>query len=151
MIRKRKQNVITAKEISFTSNIRVRFTETDPLGIVWHGNYIQYFEDGREAFGRHHNISYLDQKKYGFVTPIIKSSCEHKAPLGYGDIATIKTFYVDCPAAKMIFRYEIYNQDNKLVCIGETIQVFVDDQGDLSLTIPSFFMDWKQKVGLLNA
>ena len=40
------------KEISFTSEVRVRFTETDPLGIVWHGNYIQYFEDGREAFGR---------------------------------------------------------------------------------------------------
>ncbi|MGB1268923.1 MAG: acyl-CoA thioesterase [Flavobacteriaceae bacterium] len=150
MIRKRKHKNINAKEISFTSSIRVRFTETDPLGIVWHGNYIQYFEDGREAFGRHHGISYLDQKKQGYTTPIIKSSCEHKAPLGYGDIATIKTFYVDCLAAKMIFRYEIYNTEQKLVCTGETVQVFVEDQGELSLTIPSFFEAWKQKVGLLN-
>ncbi|PWK20729.1 acyl-CoA thioesterase [Xanthomarina spongicola] len=140
------------KEIIHTSQVRVRFVETDPLGIVWHGNYIQYFEDGREAFGRHHGISYLDQKKYGFATPIVKSSTDHKLPLRYGDIATIKTIYVDSPAAKMVFRYEIFNQDNALVCTGETIQVFVDKigEGDLWLTIPSFFKDWKKSVGLLD-
>lgn len=138
------------KEISFISEIRVRFVETDPLGIVWHGNYIQYFEDGREAFGRHHGISYLDQKDNGFTTPIVKSSSEHKLPLRYGDIAIIKTIYVDSPAAKMIFRYEVYNQQNQIVCTGETTQVFVEDQGELSLTIPDFFAEWKKKVGLLN-
>lgn len=140
------------KEIIHTSQVRVRFVETDPLGIVWHGNYIQYFEDGREAFGRHHGISYLDQKKYGFATPIVKSSTDHKLPLRYGDIATIKTIYVDSPSAKMVFRYEIYNQDDQLVCTGETIQVFVDKigEGELWLTIPSFFTDWKKNVGLLD-
>ncbi len=138
-------------EICYTSKIRVRFVETDPLGIVWHGNYIQYFEDGREAFGRHHGISYLDQKKHNFSTPIVKSMSEHKLPLRYGDIATVKTIFVDSPAAKMIFRYEIYNPDGGLVCTGETIQVFVALEGQLSYTIPDFFMDWKKKVGLLNA
>jgi acyl-CoA thioester hydrolase len=140
------------KEITHTSQVRVRFVETDPLGIVWHGNYIQYFEDGREAFGRHHGISYLDQKEFGFATPIVKSSTDHKRPLRYGDIATIKTIYVDSLAAKMVFRYEIYNQKEQLVCTGETIQVFVDKigEGDLWLTIPSFFKDWKQNVGLLD-
>ncbi len=137
-------------EISYTSKIRVRFVETDPLGIVWHGNYIQYFEDGREAFGRHHGISYLDQKKHNFSTPIVKSMSEHKLPLRYGDIATVKTIFVDSPAAKMIFRYEIYNPEGGLVCSGETIQVFVTLDGQLSYTIPEFFIEWKQKVGLLN-
>ena len=79
------------KEIDFTSEIRVRFVETDPLGIVWHGNYIQYFEDGREAFGRQHGISYLDQKDNGYASPIVKSGSEHKLPLRYGDIATVRT------------------------------------------------------------
>ena len=141
-----------SKLIEHTSQVRVRFVETDPLGIVWHGNYIQYFEDGRESFGREHGISYLDQKEHGYATPIVKSSTEHKLPLRYGDIATIKTIYVDSPAAKMIFRYEIYNQNNQLVCTGETVQVFVDKigEGDLSLTIPEFFMEWKKNVGLLN-
>lgn len=135
-------------EISFTSKIRVRFTETDPLGIVWHGNYIQYFEDGREAFGRDHGISYLEQKEYGYTSPIVKSSCEHKLPLRYGDVATIKTTFINSPAAKMIFRYQIYDPQDKLVCTGETIQVFLNDKGELSLTMPEFFANWKEKMGL---
>ena len=147
---KRKMRYKTSNEISFISKIRVRFVETDPLGIVWHGNYIQYFEDGREAFGRHHGISYLDQKDNGYTTPIVKSSSEHKLPLRYGDIATIKTIYVDSPAAKMIFRYEVFNEQDQIVCTGETTQVFVEEKGELSLIIPDFFMEWKKKVGLLN-
>lgn len=141
----------TKKEISFTSDIRVRFTECDPLGIVWHGNYIQYFEDGREAFGRHHGISYLDQKKHNFSTPIVKSSSEHKLPLRYGDVAKIKTTYIDSEAAKMVFRYEILNPEGHIVCTGKTVQVFVELQGELSLVIPDFFIEWKKKVGLLDA
>ncbi len=138
------------KQISHTSQIRVRFVETDPLGIVWHGNYIQYFEDGREAFGRLHGISYLDQKAHNFASPVVKSKSEHKLPLRYGDVATIRTIFIDSPAAKMIFRYEIYDPEGRLACTGETVQVFVELGGELSLTIPPFFMKWKQKVGLLD-
>ncbi len=136
-------------QIKNTYDVRVRFNDCDPLRIVWHGVYITYFEDGREAFGRAHEISYLDVKANGFSTPIIKSVCEHKKPLAYGDIAIVETTFVDTPAAKMIFRYKIYNQHKELVCIGETIQVFVDDEGNMSLTLPKFFEDWKRKVGLL--
>jgi len=140
----------TKNEISYTSEVRVRFAECDPLGIVWHGNYIQFFEDGREAFGRHHGISYLDQKANNFSTPIVSSKCEHKLPLSYGDVAKIKTTYIDSPAAKMIFKYEILNPDGALVCTGETVQVFVELGGELSLVLPDFFREWKQKVGLLD-
>ncbi len=136
------------KEISFTSEIRVRFTETDPLGIVWHGNYIQYFEDGREAFGREFGISYLEQKANGYTSPIVKSSCEHKLPLRYGDVANIKTTFVNSAAAKMIFKYKIYDPNGKLACTGETVQVFLNENGELSLTNPEFFKHWKEKMGL---
>ena len=136
------------KDISFTSEIRVRFTETDPLGIVWHGYYIQYFEDGREAFGREHGISYLEQKANGYTSPIVNSNCEHKLPLRYGDVAVIKTTFIDSPAAKMIFRYQIFDPQDRLVCTGETIQVFLNEQGELSLTNPEFFKNWKEKMEL---
>ena len=138
----------TSNHISHTSQIRVRFTETDPLGIVWHGNYIQYFEDGREAFGREFGISYLDQKAHGYTSPIVKSTCEHKLPLRYGDVARIETTFIDSAAAKMIFRYKIYNPQNQLVCTGETVQVFLNAKGELSLTHPEFFERWKKKIGL---
>lgn len=139
------------QQISHTSEIRIRFAECDPLGIVWHGNYIQFFEDGREAFGRHHGISYLDQKENNFSTPIVSSKCEHKLPLRYGDVATIKTTYTDSPAAKMIFKYEISNPEGQVACTGETVQVFVELGGELSLIIPDFFRNWKIKMDLLDA
>ncbi len=133
-------------KISFTSEIRVRFTETDPMGIVWHGNYIQYFEDGREAFGREFGISYLEQKAHGYTSPIVRSVCEHKLPLRYGDVATIKTTFVNSLAAKMIFQYQIFDPNERLACTGETIQVFLNEQGELSLTSPEFFEQWKAKM-----
>ncbi len=138
------------KEISHTSEVRIRFSECDSLGIVWHGHYIQFFEDGREAFGRHHGISYLDQKANHFSTPIVSSKCEHKLPLRYGDVAIIKTTYVDSAAAKMIFKYEIKNSHQQVVCIGETVQVFVELGGELSLVLPDFFRQWKAKMDLLD-
>lgn len=144
----KKENLLETA-LKVTHPIRVRFNETDALGIVWHGYYLHYFEDGREAFGRKHGISYLDTKAQGFVTPIIKSSCEHKLPLRYGDVATVETTYINTIAAKIIFRYKILNAQGQTVCTGETIQVFVDDNNQLSLTFPSFFKTWKSKNGLL--
>ncbi|MBA5792107.1 acyl-CoA thioesterase [Flavobacterium sp. xlx-214] len=139
----------TAKMLQHTEHFKVKFNQTDALGIVWHGNYIDYFEDGREAFGRHFGISYKDVQDHGFATPIIKTQSEHKKPLRYADDAYIVTTYIDSPAAKLIFKFEIYNQSNELVCTGETTQVFTDLKGNLIITMPAFFEEWKRKVGLL--
>ena len=145
---RKKEQFSEAAHLTVSEPIRVRFNETDPLGIVWHGYYITYFEDGREAFGRKHGISYLDVFDSGYTTPIVKSTCEHKLSLRYGDVATIQTTIVDTPAAKMIFRYTIFDSKNEIACTGETVQVFLDKEGNLMLTNPPFYEDWKRKVGL---
>ena len=137
-------------KIKENTTIRVRFNETDPLGIVWHGNYISYFEEGREDFGRKHGLSYLDVQRNGFVTPIVESSSKHLLPLRYGDIAKIETIFEDSVSAKIIFSYKIFNPKGEIACTGKTIQVFVDLKGNLSLNFPSFFEDWKKRVGLLK-
>jgi acyl-CoA thioester hydrolase len=147
---KRKEQFNEASALTVTHEIRVRFNETDSLGIVWHGYYITYFEDGREAFGRHYGISYLDVLKNGFTTPIVKSTCEHKLSLRYGDVVKIETTIVDTPAAKMIFSYKIFDTNNEIACIGETVQVFLDNKGELMLTNPPFYEEWKRKVGLIK-
>jgi len=136
--------------LTVSQEIRVRFNETDPLGIVWHGYYITYFEDGREAFGRHYGISYLDIAKTGYTTPIVKSVCEHKLSLRYGDVIRIETTMIDTPAAKMIFKYTIFDANNEIACTGETVQVFLDNKSELMLTNPPFFEEWKKKMGLIK-
>src|SRR5690606_23319657 len=70
-----------------TISFPVRFSEVDSLGIVWHGHYILYFEQGREAFGKKYGIDYLTVQREGFTTPIVRSVCEHKHPLRYGETA----------------------------------------------------------------
>jgi acyl-CoA thioester hydrolase len=142
----KKKEQVDATQYKATYDIRIRFNETDPLGIVWHGYYIHYFEDGREAFGRKYGISYLDIQKNGYTTPIVKSLCEHKLPLRYGEVATIETTFVNTAAAKMIFLYKIVNAEGYIVCTGETIQVFVDDKGELSLVNPPFYERWKEQM-----
>lgn len=125
---------------------RVRFRDCDPLKIVWHGNYLTYFEDGREAFGRDHGISYLEIQENGFVAPIVKAVCDYKFPLKYGDVASVETTFIPVQAAKMIFNYTIFNQENRVICTGETIQVFLDLERNLQLNNPPFFEEWKEKV-----
>lgn len=136
------------KQLTIEVETRVRFNETDALGIVWHGNYLTYFEDAREAFGRKYGISYLEMLRAGYVTPIVASSCKHKHTLKYGDVIRIQATYVVTPAAKIQFFYKIFNQENQLVCEGETTQVFLDKENQLSLAIPPFYDAWKEKLGL---
>ena len=135
--------------LTFTHQIRVRFSEVDSLGIVWHGNYVKYFEDGREAFGREYGLTYLDVKYHGFATPIVKMSSEHHLPLRYGDVATIETTYINSRAAKLIFDYRIKNEKGQTICIGETTQVFTNFQtGIMALNLPDFYRSWKETHGL---
>lgn len=136
-------------KLSSVTRLNVRFHECDPLQIVWHGNYYKYFEEGRENFSRKHGISYLDVKNYGFATPIVKTECDYKLPLKYGDEFEVETEFVNSEAAKIIFQYRIYSS-GKLICTGRTVQVFIDKNSELVLNNPPFFLDWKKKMGLIK-
>ena len=126
--------------------ITIRFSEVDSLRIVWHGNYIKYFEDGRESFGLRYGFGYLDIYNHSLMTPIVKISCDYKRPLAYGDIAIVETRYIPTEAAKIVFEYTIYrSSDNEVAATGTTTQVFITPQGELLLTPPEFFTDWKKK------
>jgi acyl-CoA thioester hydrolase len=133
------------------TEIAVRFNEADPLGIVWHGHYIRYFEDGREAFGNSHGLSYLDFYKQGFVVPIVKVDCDYKRSLRYGDRVLVESRFVPCEAAKIVFEYTLYNvKTNELVAKGSSLQVFLDKEtSSLQLTNPPFFHEWKKQHGLI--
>ena len=137
----------TPTALTASVTIRVRFSETDPLGIVWHGNYIKYFEEGREAFGRKYGLSYLDVQREGYATPIVKSLCEHKKMVQYGEQLRVETHYMLTSVAKLVFRYFLYNEANELVCTGETVQVFTSvADNSLALYPPPFYEKWKNKM-----
>ena len=137
--------------LSQKTEISVRFNEADPLGIVWHGHYIRYFEDGREAFGNKYGIGYLDFYKQGLIVPIVSIQCHYKRALRYGEKVIVETKYIPCEAAKLNFDYHLFNgESGQLVAIGSSVQVFLDRESSvLQLTNPPFFEDWKRNQALI--
>ncbi|HTQ66848.1 MAG TPA: acyl-CoA thioesterase [Puia sp.] len=138
-------------ELVDRTEITVRFNEADPLGIVWHGHYIRYFEDGREAFGNKYGIGYLDFYREGFIIPVVSIQCDYKKSLRYGDKLIVETLFEPCDAAKLKFNYRLYNaQTDQLIASGSSLQVFLDkDSSTLQLINPPFFEEWKRKQGLI--
>lgn len=136
------------RTLTTRTEVKVRFNEVDSLGIAWHGHYVRYFEDGREAFGAEHGLGYLDVYDHGLVTPIVQLTCDYKRPLTYGDSMLIETTFIDNPAARLHFAYKLYQLARReLVATGSTTQVFLARESRaLLLNTPEFFEQWKQRV-----
>jgi acyl-CoA thioester hydrolase len=133
-----------------TTTFRVRFSEVDTLRIVWHGNYLKYFEDGRDAWGAQYGLDFVQvYEQHGLLAPLVSTDLKFKYPLRYGDVGLIETTFIDSVAAKAIFRYRIYDEHRtQLKVEGETVQVFTDKDYNLQLYTPPFLEEWKAKHGL---
>ena len=142
--------IYTPPILKATSTIEVRFNECDPLGIVWHGNYVKYLEDGREAFGKKYGLDYMDFYINGYATPIVHLQLNFKKTMQYKEIAQVEVTYRNTDAAKIIFDYVIRSETkNEIVCKATTIQVFVSNGSmQLSLVCPDIFTKWKQNNGV---
>ena len=138
------------KELVATARITVRFSDCDPLGIVWHGNYLKYFEDGREAFATKYNFDYHYFYDQGYSTPLVHAESTFKRPLRYRDVALVEVHFKKTDAAKIIFHYTMkLESTGEVICTGSTTQVFVTNGNmELSLIVPDFITDWMKEVGL---
>jgi len=127
--------------------IALRFSDTDAMGVVWHGNYLRYFEDAREYFGQQYRLDNLTIHASGFFTPIVHSELNYKYPLYYGQHAIVRAKLIYTSAAKVVFDYELFNESAQSVsCTGTTTQVFLDaTTRELSLTKPDFIINWESQ------
>ena len=145
-----KEDTILVERLINRTEIPVRFSEVDALGIVWHGHYVKFFEDGREAFGKQYGLGYLDVYKHKFATPLINLNVDFKKTVKYGDSVIIETTFINSAAAKIIFQYKIVRvSDGELVTTGESTQVFINLEHELFITNPPFYEEWKRKYSLM--
>jgi len=112
------------REHQFT--VRVRYAETDQMGVVYHGNYAQYFEMGRVEWLRNMGVSYKWMEENGIMLPVVSLNINYKKPARYDDLLRVKTIYKNQTSVKIEFDYEIYNEGNELLTIGSSVLVFVD-------------------------
>jgi acyl-CoA thioester hydrolase len=141
------ENCEGMKILKSTLDITVRFSETDPMGVVWHGNYLKYFEDAREKIAEDFGMSHYEVYDRGYFTPIIKTELNYKSSIFFGEKARVVVMLERHDAAKIIFKYEIINlTKGKLATTGMTTQIFmhVKDR-TLELIKPGFYLQWEEK------
>ncbi|WP_299277697.1 thioesterase family protein [uncultured Psychroserpens sp.] len=131
------EDLSKSDEIQF----RVRYGETDQMGVVYHGNYAQYFEMGRTEWLRKMGFSYKEMEKSGVMLPVISLSINYKKSACYDDLIKVKTKLVKKPTAKIEFDYEILNENDEILTTGNSVLVFMDIHKNRPTRCPDYILD----------
>lgn len=107
------------------TEIRVRYQETDNMGVVYYGNYFTWFEVARTEYFRSLGLIYRDMEANGFYMMVAGTSCRYKAPAKYDDIVTIKSTIPEIKNSSMKFEYKLF-VDGKLIATGDSVHVFTN-------------------------
>ncbi len=131
-----------------STEIRVRYGETDQMGYVYYGNYAQFFEIGRVEMLRALGMSYKEMEKAGIMLPVAHFSVTYLKPAMYDDLVTVKTIIREIPRVKIKFEYELFNADNVLLTTAKTDLVFVKKETMRPTSAPTSLT--KKLTELLN-
>ena len=119
---------------------KVRFVETDMMGVVHHSNYFRWFELGRVEYLRQAGVYLLDLMRDGVLFPITEVSCQYKASARFDDFLAIETTMVELSRVKMVFSYQVVREaDGLLLAEGKTQNLFTDNNGRIIRLAPSVF------------
>jgi acyl-CoA thioester hydrolase len=108
--------------------VRVRYAETDRMGLLHHANYFVYFEIARTELLRQHGISYREIEDGGHFLVIVDIDCKFKRPAHYDDLLTVRTTVERVTHVKIVHRYEVF-RDGLLLAIGHSTLACVDREG----------------------
>lgn len=125
----------------FESKVRVRYIETDQMGIVHHANYAQYYELARtECFEACSGMSYAEMEQEGIMLPILELQAKYLKPAYYNEVLTVKSIVKELPSIRLNVSYEIYNEASELINVGSTTLVFVKKETRRPCHPPESFM-----------
>jgi acyl-CoA thioester hydrolase len=134
-----------------TTEIRVRYGETDQMGFVYYGNYALYLEQGRTDWLRKMGFSYKELEAQNILLPVTQFSINYHAPGRYDDLLLIETTLVKMPGVKIQFSYAIFNEDQKQLITAETTLAFVDKNTMKITPAPEYLIEAIAKCkNLLN-
>ena len=132
------------------TSVRVRFQEADTLGIVWHGHYLTYFEEGRNGFGREYSFDYARMRREGFIAPIVHIETDYFAPARFDEVLRVEARLHPAEGAWIPFTYILRDGEGRTLATGSSVQVFTDLAGTLVLTQPRFYREflerWKERM-----
>lgn len=127
--------------ISHSFSFRVRYGETDQMGVVYHGNYAHFFELGRTEWLRSLGVTYKYMEKTGVMLPVISLSCNFKKSAFYDEILTVKTMLKRQPGVKIEFDYEITNESGEIITLGNTVLAFINMETKKPMRCPAYILN----------
>jgi len=126
---------------SYETKIRIRYGETDQMGVVYHGNYSNFLEIGRTEWLRALGVSYKQLELDGIMLPVISLSLKYKKSACYDDVICVKTILKKEPTATIEFDYEITNEEGEILTLGNTILAFINMKANRPTRCPKFILD----------
>ncbi len=110
-----------------TTQVRVRYAETDQMNVVYYGNYAQYFEVGRVESIRQLGYTYKDMEASGVIMPVVDLHVKYLRPATYDDLLTVKTQIRELPTDHRIeFHQDVYNERGKMLTSGKVTLYFLE-------------------------
>ncbi len=119
---------------------RIRYADTDQMGVVYYGNYARFYEIGRSEMIRDLGYAYKELEDTGVVMPVVTVNANYKRPLYYDELITIETALKKMPEARMVFYHTIYNQDNEVVHTAEVTLVFLSKETNRPVRVPEYMI-----------
>ena len=123
------------------TKIRVRYGETDKMGIVYYGNYALYLEEGRTEWLRTLGFSYKYMEAHNVELPVVNLNVNFKQPAYYDDLITVTSTLKETPSVKIEFYYEIHNQEGKLLVTATTTLVFINSTTKKLMKAPDYLLE----------
>lgn len=120
--------------------LKVRYSETDQMGVVHHGNYAQYLELARIDWLSRLGVSYKSMEESGVMLPVFKIDFKFMKSAYFDDELTIKTILKKNPTASIVFDFEVYNQNQELLTIASSTLVFVNSATRKPILCPSYLI-----------
>ncbi|NND15041.1 MAG: acyl-CoA thioesterase [Eudoraea sp.] len=124
-----------------TISFRIRYSETDQMGIVYHGNYLQYLEMGRVEWLRAMGISYKQMEEDGIKLPVISVGLKYLKSAAYDDLITVVTKIKKLPQVRIEFDYEIKAENGDLLVEANTVLAFMDVKTNKPLRCPDTLLE----------
>lgn len=129
---------------SVNKDIQVRYGETDQMGVVYHANYIIWFELGRTELINSLGLSYVEMEKKGIISPVIDVKASYKKPVRYGDKVKVKTMLKKYDGVRVTYDYEIINGENEVCVTGESVHICVLKDRFRPIAIRKHLPEWHE-------
>ena len=126
--------------ISNDIQIRVLYRDTDKMGVVYHANYIVFYEAARNELFRSINLPYSDLEALNIAMPVTEVTSHYKAHAFYDDLLTVRATVKELPAVRMIVEYEVFNEKGELLNTGTTVLGYLNMDRKRPCRAPEQFM-----------